>query len=137
MVDSPELRWAFIRKVYVILTVQLLLTIAVAATVDLVLPIAYFLVKTRSGLAVDITGRLRHCPRLLMNWKTEKIFHPLGKISHMMYGIVGCIIFCGYIVYDTDKLIKRHHYDDYMLAAIELYLDAINLFSSMIVASDS
>ncbi|PRQ26035.1 hypothetical protein RchiOBHm_Chr6g0290191 [Rosa chinensis] len=217
MVDSPELRWAFILKVYAILTVQLLLTIAVAATVDLVRPIAYFLFKTLAGLlsispAVFVIalgllvallfyatkhpvnnlliglfticlglmvgvvviwgfGDISSCNWVtlcsLMNWKTEKvileawglttvifigltlytfwatrrgrdfgflgpflfaalvIFHPLGKISHMIYGIVGCIIFCYYIVYDMDKLIKRHHYDDYMLAAIELYLDVI------------
>lgn len=54
MVESPELRWGFIRKVYAILTVQLLLTIAVAATVDFVRPIAHFLVKTRPGIGVDI-----------------------------------------------------------------------------------
>lgn len=54
MVESPDLRWAFIRKVYAILTAQLLLTVAVAATVDLVRPIAHFLVKTRAGLGVDI-----------------------------------------------------------------------------------
>ncbi|KAK9911645.1 hypothetical protein M0R45_035541 [Rubus argutus] len=27
-----------------------------------------------------------------------QIFHPLGKISHMICGIVDCINFCGYIV---------------------------------------
>ncbi|XP_024164487.1 protein LIFEGUARD 4 [Rosa chinensis] len=172
MVDSPELRWAFILKVYAILTVQLLLTIAVAATVDLVRPIAYFLFKTLAGLlsispavfkvileAWGLTTVIFIGLTLYTFWATrrgrdfgflgpflfaalvvllgfgliqlsssfcfEMIFHPLGKISHMIYGIVGCIIFCYYIVYDMDKLIKRHHYDDYMLAAIELYLDVI------------
>ena len=36
MIESPQLRWAFIRKVYVIVTLQLLLTVAVAAAVNLV-----------------------------------------------------------------------------------------------------
>lgn len=66
-----------------------------------------------------------------------QILHPLGKTSHMIFGIVGCIIFCGYIVYDTDELIKRHQYDEYLLAAIQLYLDAINLFLNLITAIDS
>jgi FtsH-binding integral membrane protein len=65
-----------------------------------------------------------------------QIFHPFGKFSHMIYGIVGCIIFCAFIVYDTDALIKRHQYDEYMLAAIELYLDAINLFLNLVVITD-
>ncbi|XP_050365608.1 protein LIFEGUARD 4-like [Argentina anserina] len=57
-----------------------------------------------------------------------QIFLPLGKISHMIYGIVGILVFCGYIVYDTDELIKRYQYDEYILAAIDLYLDLLNLF---------
>lgn len=43
MNESPQLRWAFIRKVYVIVTCQVLLTVAVAATVVFVKPIPHFL----------------------------------------------------------------------------------------------
>lgn len=57
-----------------------------------------------------------------------QIFLPLGKTSHMIIGIVGILVFCGYIVHDTDELIKRYEYDEYILAAIDLYLDLINLF---------
>jgi FtsH-binding integral membrane protein len=52
MTENPELRWGFIRKVYAILTAQLLLTIPVAATVYLVPPIAVFLVETWLGWAL-------------------------------------------------------------------------------------
>ncbi|XP_004292583.1 PREDICTED: BI1-like protein-like [Fragaria vesca subsp. vesca] len=68
---------------------------------------------------------------VLIGFSLIQIFHPLGKTSHMIITLVGCIIFCGYIVYDTDKLIKRHEYDEYMLAAVQLYLDAINLFMNL------
>lgn len=61
-----------------------------------------------------------------------QIFFPLGKISVMIYGCVASIIFCGYIVYDTDNLIKRHSYDEYIWAAVSLYLDVINLFLSLL-----
>ncbi|EYU30338.1 hypothetical protein MIMGU_mgv1a019280mg, partial [Erythranthe guttata] len=56
------------------------------------------------------------------------IFFPLGRISVMIYG---SIIFFGYIVYDTDNLIKRYMYDQYIWAAVALYLDVINLFLSL------
>lgn len=46
----------------------------------------------------------------------------------MIYGLMGAIIFSGYIVYDTNNLIKRYTYDEYITAAIELYLDIINIF---------
>ena len=54
MLESPELRWAFIRKIYSIITVQLLVTIAVAATVVSVHPIALFFVSSGAGLALYI-----------------------------------------------------------------------------------
>lgn len=54
MQERPELRWAFIRKVYSILTVQLLVTIAFAALVVAVHPVATFFATTRIGLAVYV-----------------------------------------------------------------------------------
>lgn len=61
-----------------------------------------------------------------------QILFPLGKVSHMVYGCLASIIFCGYIVYDTDNLIKRFSYDDYIWASVSLYLDIINLFLSLL-----
>lgn len=61
-----------------------------------------------------------------------QIFFPLGKIGVMIYGCIASIIFCGYIVYDTDNLIKRYSYDEYIWAAVALYLDVINLFLSLL-----
>ena len=54
MLESPVLRWAFIRKIYSILAVQLLATIAVAAVVVSVRPVAEFFVSTGAGLALYI-----------------------------------------------------------------------------------
>ena len=54
MLESPGLRWGFIRKVYSIIAFQLLLTIAVAATVVTVRPIAVFFSTTSAGLALWI-----------------------------------------------------------------------------------
>lgn len=61
-----------------------------------------------------------------------QIFFPLGRISVMIYGCLAAIIFCGYIVYDTDNLIKRYSYDEYIWAAVSLYLDIINLFLALL-----
>lgn len=58
----------------------------------------------------------------------------------MIYGGLGAIIFSGYIIYDTDNLIKRFTYDQYVWAAVSLYLDVINLFLSLLTllrAADS
>lgn len=50
----------------------------------------------------------------------------------MIYGGLASIVFCGYIIYDTDNLIKRYTYDEYIWAAVALYLDIINLFLSLL-----
>ncbi|XP_043716427.1 protein LIFEGUARD 2-like [Telopea speciosissima] len=213
MLESPELRWAFIRKVYSILTLQLLLTVVVAAVVVTFHPISQFFVSTTAGLALYIVLIIMPfiilCPLyyyhqrhpvnmlllglftttlafsvgltcaftsgkvilesviltsvvvvsltlytfwaarrghdfsflgpflfgailVLMVFALIQILFPLGKLSVMIYGALASIIFCGYIVYDTDNLIKRYSYDEYIWAAVSLYLDVINLFLSLL-----
>lgn len=59
------------------------------------------------------------------------MFFPFGSTSVAVYGAISAIIFSGYIVYDTDNLIKRYTYDDYIWASVALYLDILNLFISI------
>lgn len=61
-----------------------------------------------------------------------QMFFPLGSTSTAVYGGISALVFCGYIVYDTDNLIKRFTYDDYILASVTLYLDILNLFISIL-----
>ncbi|KAK8571955.1 hypothetical protein V6N12_028021 [Hibiscus sabdariffa] len=60
-----------------------------------------------------------------------EMFFPLGPTTTAVYGAISALIFCGFIVYDTDYLIKRFTYDDYILASATLYLDILNLFVSV------
>lgn len=221
MMESPELRWGFIRKVYSIIAIQLLATIAVGAVVVSVKPVSHFFTATTGGLVLYIiliiTPLIVLCPlyyyhqkhpvnylllgiftlaiacttgltcaftsgkvilesviltaavvvslTLYTFWAAKRghdfnflgpflfgslivllvfgliqIFFPMGKIGVMIYGCIASIIFCGYIVYDTDNLIKRYTYDEYIWAAVSLYLDIINLFLSLLTilrAADS
>jgi FtsH-binding integral membrane protein len=61
-----------------------------------------------------------------------QMIFPLGPISTAIYGGLGALIFSVYIVYDTDNLIKRYTYDEYIWASVALYLDVINLFLSIL-----
>ncbi|KAG5219237.1 hypothetical protein OIU76_014075 [Salix suchowensis] len=213
MQEPPQLRWAFIRKVYVILAMQLLLTVGVAATVVFVRPIPQFILHTTPGLAIYIVfliltlillwplhvyskrhpwnyffmalfticiafavglscaltkGRIVLEAAILTSvvvvgltlytfWASKRgqdfsflgpflfsavlvlivfgliqFLFPLGKWSLMIYGGLGAIVFSGFIVYDTGNLIKRFSYDEYISAAISLYLDIINLFLALL-----
>ena len=51
----------------------------------------------------------------------------LGGTGRTVWALCGSLLFCGFI-YDTWKVCKVYGYDDYIVAAIELYLDIINLF---------
>uniref|UniRef100_A0ACD5UP74 Uncharacterized protein n=1 Tax=Avena sativa TaxID=4498 RepID=A0ACD5UP74_AVESA len=215
MIESPQLRWAFIRKVYVIVSMQLLATIAVASTVYLVPDIRrFFLARTPAALAAFVLIivapiivmipmmclRNRHPINLillalfticisfsvglgclsskggviieaasltfvvvfsltiytfwaakrghdfsflgpflfaacliLMLYSLIQMLFPMGKVGTTVYGCISALVFSGFIIYDTDNLIKRHTYDEYVTAAIALYLDII-IFMAILTA---
>ncbi|KAL5210441.1 hypothetical protein ABZP36_006064 [Zizania latifolia] len=214
MIESPQLRWAFIRKVYVIVAMQLMVTVAVAAAVNLTEPIKTFFLS-RSPAAIGAIVAIIICPIIIMVpmiylrnrhpinllflflftvcisftvglgcitkkagmvileaasvtlvvvvgltcytfWAAKKgydfeflgpflvaaslvlmifalvrILYPMGKTVAMVYGCVVALVFSGFIIYDTDNLIKRYTYDEYIAAAITLYLDIINIFMAL------
>ncbi|XP_010259137.1 PREDICTED: BI1-like protein [Nelumbo nucifera] len=213
MLENPQLRWGFIRKVYCILAVQFLLTVVVSAVIVFVRPIAVFFVTTAAGFALYIVliilPFILLCPlyyyhqkhpvnlillglftvaisfsvgltcaftkgKIILEaailtavvvvsltiytfWAAKKghdfsflgpflfaallvltifgfiqMLFPLGKTTVMIYSALAAIIFCGYIIYDTDNLIKRYSYDEYIWAAVSLYLDIVNLFLALL-----
>ena len=54
MTESPELRWAFVRKIYVIVAVQLAMTAAVSGFVVKVPAVSNFFVSSNAGIALYI-----------------------------------------------------------------------------------
>ncbi|KAJ7949848.1 BI1-like protein [Quillaja saponaria] len=185
MLESPQLRWSFIRKpglaIYVIslilplillcplyvyhkhhpvnLILLMLFTISTAFLVGLTC--AH--VQGRVILeAVILTSAVVVSLTLYTFWAVKRghdfqflgpflfgslvvllvagfiqIFFPFGKISVMIYSCLSSIIFCGFIIYDTDNLIKRFSYDEYIWASVSLYLDVINLFLAILIGSDA
>ncbi|KQJ88076.1 protein LIFEGUARD 2 [Brachypodium distachyon] len=57
---------------------------------------------------------------------------PLGTVGTTIYGALATVIFSAFIIYDTNMLVKHHTYNDYVVAAISLYLDVINLFMAQL-----
>ena len=55
------------------------------------------------------------------------IFVPFSRTVDLVYAAGGCLIFSGYIVYDTYLINKKLSPDEYIMGAISLYLDFINL----------
>lgn len=208
--DENTLRWGFIRKVYGILSVQILLTTIVAGSVvyfeglkmffqqtpGLVLFLAFVpllimcplyayhqshplnlillgLFTVTMSLSVGISSSMAPAPIVLealvlttivvvsltgyTYWAAKRgmdfnflgpalftsllvliffgfiqMFFPLGSITQTIYGGLSALIFSMYLVYDTDQLIKRYTYDQFILASVALYLDILNLFISIL-----
>ncbi|KAF5380269.1 hypothetical protein D9757_008200 [Collybiopsis confluens] len=60
------------------------------------------------------------------------IFIPFGRTMDLIYAAGGCLIFSGYIVYDTYLINAKLSPDEFIMGAISLYLDFINLFISIL-----
>jgi len=60
------------------------------------------------------------------------IFIPFGRTTDLVFAIGGCLVFSGYIVYDTYIINAKLSPDEFIVGAISLYLDFINLFINIL-----
>ncbi|GKA07105.1 BI1-like protein [Tanacetum coccineum] len=196
--EDPQLRWGFIRKVYSILTLQLLLTAIIAGAKTLNSFMYVFCVELAVMLVMNcflnkhpiniillgvftvmfsimvgvscvfskgeiilqasiLTTVLAVSLTLFTFWAAKRgwdfnflypflfctlilillfsmieIFYPMGSMVRMAISFIVALLYCGFIIYDTDNLIKRCSYDEYIIAAAMLYVDMINLFVTML-----
>ncbi|XP_004583058.2 protein lifeguard 4 [Ochotona princeps] len=56
----------------------------------------------------------------------KSFFH--SETVELVVAAGGALLFCGFIIYDTHSLMHKLSPEEYVLAAISLYLDIINLF---------
>jgi len=68
---------------------------------------------------------------LIMSGFVSMIF-PFSSTTELVYAVCGCLLFSGYIVYDTFTITKRLSADEYIMGSISLYLDFINLFLNIL-----
>ena len=59
-------------------------------------------------------------------------FFPYQSTSELIFGALGALIFSGYILVDTQLVMRHYHVEEEIAAAISLYLDIINLFLSIL-----
>lgn len=59
-------------------------------------------------------------------------FLPYSSTTELIYGGLAALIFSGYILVDTQMIMRHHHVEEEIAAAISLYLDIINLFLAIL-----
>jgi len=77
-------------------------------------------------------GILFVCVVILFIFGLIAIIIP-GKTIHMVYASLGALLFCCYLVFDVQLMLGgKHKYsispEEYIFAALNLYLDIINIF---------
>ncbi|KAI6089142.1 transmembrane BAX inhibitor motif-containing protein [Hypoxylon rubiginosum] len=60
------------------------------------------------------------------------MFLPSTSTGELIYGGLAALIFSGYILVDTQLVLRKHHVEEEIAAAISLYLDIINLFLAIL-----
>lgn len=50
--------------------------------------------------------------------------------THKVLSSLGIILFAGYVVYNTNRILQKNNKEHYISASLEYYLDFINLFSN-------
>lgn len=60
------------------------------------------------------------------------LFLPHTSTTELIYGLLTALIFSGYVLVDTQLVLRKHHVEEEIAAAISLYLDIINLFLAIL-----
>lgn len=60
------------------------------------------------------------------------MFFPYSSTGELIYSGLAALIFSGYILVDTQLIMRKHHVEEEIAAAIHLYLDVINLFLAIL-----
>lgn len=60
------------------------------------------------------------------------MFLPYSNTADLIYAFLIAIVFSGYILVDTQLVLRKHHIEEEIAAAISLYLDIINLFLAIL-----
>ena len=68
-----------------------------------------------------------------------KIFSLFQKSTMFIKTLsaIGIIIFSGYIIYDTNVILQRDYYGDFITASLDYYLDILNIFVKLTILNDN
>ena len=87
-----------------------------------------------SGIKLGIKTALLLLGSLLTLILLRIVFWFSGASSTMnkMLTFLGLILFSAYIVYDTNSILQREYYGDFITASLDYYLDIINIFVKLV-----
>ena len=60
------------------------------------------------------------------------MFIPSSSLTKKIITICSLLLFSVYIVYDTNSILQRNYYGDFITASMDYYLDILNIFVNLI-----
>lgn len=105
--------------------------IAAGLTVGITIGLTFFAMQTKWDFTM-MGGILVSILVTLVIGSFIMIFFRPNKTVNIVYGAIGALLFCAYLVYDVQLIAGGRRYelgvDDYIPAALAVYLDIINIF---------
>lgn len=110
---------------------------AIGITLVVVFALTVFAFQTK----IDFTmmgGVLMVCCLVLMLFGLCLALFGTNNIMYTVYASLGALLFSIYIIYDTQLMMGGNHKfsispEEYIFAALNLYLDVINLFMYILI----
>ena len=65
------------------------------------------------------------------------IFGGSSTMSMKWITYISLLIFSAYIIYDTNKILQRKYYGDFITASLDYYLDLLNVFVDLITLGNN
>ena len=85
---------------------------------------------------IELTGRfgVGLLSALLMLIVVSIVFMFMGTYSVAVKGlsVVGLLLFSLFVVYDTNTILQRNYYGDFITASLDYYLDILNIFLNLV-----
>ena len=69
---------------------------------------------------------------ILLLIRIVQLFIPSSSLTKKIITICSLLLFSVYIVYDTNSILQRNYYGDFITASMDYYLDIINIFVNLI-----
>ena len=65
------------------------------------------------------------------------MFTGASPIANKILAFIGLIVFSLYVMYDTNRILQRDYYGDFITASMDYYLDIINIFLDILTLNSN
>lgn len=59
------------------------------------------------------------------------------SVAHKVLSSIGLVLFSFYIIYDTNRILQKDYFGDFITASMDYYLDIINIFVNLVSLNDN